>query len=124
MKPEPCPYPKPPAQVEPYIEALGFEDALRFLETFGGTEIYIAADPKSRSSVAALVGYPKAKALAAISDRLQRRVPIAKQWRARAYHSLGLKKVEIARKLGVTDVTVRSYLADLPKRDPDQLSLF
>ena len=118
------PYPRPTAQVAPYIEALGLEDALRFLEAFGGSEIYIATDPKSRSSVAALVGYPKAKALAAIADRLQRRVPLAKQWRARVYHSLGLKNAQIARRLGVTDVTVRRYLADLPTGDPDQLTLF
>ncbi|KXF92106.1 hypothetical protein [Phaeobacter inhibens] len=118
------PYPRPPAQAQPYLDALGLEDALRFIEAFGGTEIYIALDPKSRSSVAALVGYPKAKALAAIKDALQRRVPLVKKWRAEVYASMGLKNTEIARKLGVSDVTVRTYLAGKPIRHPDQPSLF
>ncbi|TMV09840.1 helix-turn-helix domain-containing protein [Ruegeria sediminis] len=118
------PYPRPPAQVEPYIEALGLEDTLAFLEAFGGSEIYIATNPKSRSSVAAVVGHAKAKALASIAERLQRRVPLAKRWRAQVYYSKGLKKAQIARKLGVTDVTVRAYLGNAPPGDPNQLTLF
>ncbi|UWQ93003.1 helix-turn-helix domain-containing protein [Rhodobacteraceae bacterium M382] len=118
-------YPMPPAQAEPYIEALGLEDALKFIEAFGGTEIYIAADPKSRSSVVALIGYPKAKALASIIERLPRRVPLVKEWRARVYKSQGLKTVEIARKLGCVESTARLYIKGMnTPKDPDQLSLF
>ncbi len=40
------PYPKPTAQVEPYFEVLGLDDTLRFIDAFGGTEIYIAGNPK------------------------------------------------------------------------------
>jgi hypothetical protein len=121
------PHPKPTAQVQPYFDALGLDDTLRFLEAFGGTEIYIATNPGSRSSVAGLVGYPKAKALAAISHRLQRRVPLAREWRAAVYYSQGLKKAQIARKIGVTDKTVRLWLkrdCPAPQTDPNQLSLF
>ncbi|NRB19973.1 MAG: helix-turn-helix domain-containing protein [Rhodobacteraceae bacterium] len=104
------PYPRPTAQVEPYFEVLGLNDTLRFIEAFGGTEIYIAKNPRTRSSVAALVGYDKANALTSISHRLQSRVPLAKKWRARAYKSQGWATVEIARKLGATDVAVRNWL--------------
>lgn len=116
------PYPKPPAEAEPYVLALGLEDALRFIEAFGGAEIYIAANPKSRSSVVEVVGYPKAKALAAISDRLPRRVPLVKRWRAQVYKSKGLKTAEIARKLGSAESTVREYLKSFSRpQDLDQL---
>ncbi|WIY25010.1 helix-turn-helix domain-containing protein [Parasedimentitalea psychrophila] len=104
------PHPKPTAQVEPYFEVLGLDDTLRFIEAFGGTEIYIAKNPRTRSSVAALVGYDKANALTNISHRLQSRVPLAKKWRTCAYKAQGLATVEIARKLGVTDVAVRNWL--------------
>ncbi len=104
------PHPKPTAQVEPYFEVLGLDDTLRFLEAFGGTEIYIADRPQARSSVVAVLGYDKAKALAKVSHRLQPRVPLAKQWRTRAYKAQGLATVQIARKLCVTDVAVRRWL--------------
>lgn len=117
-------YPKPPAQAQPYVDALGLEDALRFFEAFGGTEIYIGQDPKSRSSVAALVGYAKAKALSEIRDELQARVPLVKKWRANVYASMGLPNAHIARKLGVTDVTIRAYLAGKTIGDPRQPNLF
>jgi len=118
-------FPKPTAQVEPYVKALGLEDALKFLAAFGGTEIYIANDPKSRSRVVAVVGYAKARMLASIVETLPRRVPLAKQWRARVYASKGLPKAEIARMLGVTDETVRAYLRDKgPPDDTGQLNLF
>ncbi|WP_202977650.1 helix-turn-helix domain-containing protein [Parasedimentitalea marina] len=104
------PYPRPTAQVEPYFEVLGLTDTLRFIEEFGGTEIYIAKNPRTRSSVVALLGFDKANALTSISHRLQPRVPLAKKWRACAYKAQGLATVEIARKLGVTDVAVRNWL--------------
>lgn len=110
MIPPDLPYPKPTAQVEPYFEVLGLEDTLRFLEAFGGTEIYIAGNPGTRSSVVAVVGYDKAKALTDISHRLQPRVPLAKKWRTLAYKAQGLLTVRIARKLCVTDVAVRNWL--------------
>jgi len=123
------PHPKPTAQVQPYFDALGLDDTLNFLEAFGGTEIYIASQPGNRSQVVTVVGYAKTRALASISHRLQHRVPLAKEWRARVYSSLGLNNTEIALKLGVTDVSVREYLrASKEKRwknfHPDQLPLF
>ncbi|AHD01177.1 hypothetical protein [Leisingera methylohalidivorans] len=120
-------FPKPPAQVEPYMEALGLEDTLRFLEAFGGVETYIATHPTERSKVVELIGYPKARMLAAIENRLQRRVPLVKEWRAAVYHSQGLPTVQIALKLGVTDVSVRRWLRKpgaRRKTAPNQLPLF
>ena len=40
------PYPKPTAQIKLYFEVLGLDDTLRFIEQFGGTEIYISEPPR------------------------------------------------------------------------------
>lgn len=122
--------PKPTAQVAPYVEVLGTDLAVEFLLTFGGAEIYITADPRSRSRVVELIGRRKAVALAALSDRLPRRVPLAKPWVASVLHAKGLSKQEIARRLHVNHKTVRRYLMDAPapgrgsSGGPEQLSLF
>lgn len=123
--------PKPTAQVDPYVDILGVDGAVDFLLQFGGAEIYLTISPKSRSSVVASVGRKKAVELAAISDRLPRRVPLAKPWISAVLKSKGLSTNEIARKLHTTDVSVRTWLKkfDLPepvkpaKSDPRQLPL-
>lgn len=125
--------PKPTAHVAPYVEVLGVDLTVTFLLAFGGAEIYLPSDRRSRSRVADLIGRKKAAALAKIGWKLPRRVPLAKPWIAAVLHAKGLSKSDIARKLHVSDVTVRAYLKGAGKpskarRDPDdgptQLSLF
>ncbi|OUS35521.1 hypothetical protein A9Q94_12395 [Rhodobacterales bacterium 56_14_T64] len=111
-------HPKPTTQDKPYFEVLGLDVTLRFIEAFAGIEIYISDNPQTHSSVVALLGYDKAKALTGISDRLQPRVPLAKNWRALAYKAQGLLTVQIARKLCVTDVAVRNFLRAEAPKDP------
>ena len=48
------PLPKTPAEVEAYVAVLGPELTVQFLLSFGCAEMYIPADPKTRSRVAAL----------------------------------------------------------------------
>ena len=93
---------------------------------FGGAELYLATAPK-RSRLAQVIGVDKAADLAAQAHRLSARVPVAKRWLARVMKSKGLSNAEIARKLHVTDVTVRAYLkgtAMTDSCDPRQLPLF
>lgn len=104
------PYPKPTAQVEPYVEVLGFELAIAFLMQFGGAELYIAKDPKGRGQLEALVGADRVKALGAIDHRLQRRVPLAKPWLAACLSARGLNIAEIARVLRTSDTSIRKWL--------------
>lgn len=119
-------YPKPPAQAQPYVDALGLEDAMKFFHAFAGTEVYIAQRPTERSEIVKVVGYAKARSLASIADRLQARVPTVKEWRAKVYASQNLSIPKIARKIGVTDVTIRKYLSGTANKKPDtgQMSLF
>jgi len=122
--------PRPPAHVEPYVEALGVEVAVKFLLHFGGADLYIARDPKGASEVVEVLGRDGAQALSALAQRtkLQFRVPTAKPWIARHLHvTKGLSKAAIARRLHVTVPTVTRWLADGPPRsfpDTRQGSLF
>lgn len=119
--------PRPPAQVQVYVDVLGVEGAVEFLLTFGGAELYVAANPKGRGMVERQFGAEKAAALAALVDRLPRRVPTAKPWIAQVLRTQGLPVAEIARRLHATDVSVRAWLrkADLGDGpDSRQLRLF
>ena len=103
------PMPRPTAQVADYVDVLGADLAVHFLLRFGGAEMYIPADPKGKSALQDLLGYDKLKELAA-RPRLQRRVPLAKQWLAAMLDWQGHSKAEIARTLRVSDVAVRRWL--------------
>ncbi len=105
------PMPRPTAQVARYVEVLGAELAVTFLMTCGGAELSLADDPQGRASHAALVGYDKAKALAA-QPRLQKRVPLAKRWLAAMLQWQGHSTAAIARLLRVSDVSVRRWLKE------------
>ena len=119
--------PRPPAHVAPYVEVLGVDGAVKYLLAFGGAELYVASNPKGRGRVEKLFGPDRAAALAAIADRLPRRVPTAKPWIAQVLRAQGLPVAEIARRLHASDVSVRAWLrrTDLGE-DPDrrQLRLF
>ena len=105
-----APMPKPPANVAPYVEVLGADLAVIFFLSFGGAVLYLADDPKGRSKLEALVGNDLARAMAEQAHRMQRRVPLAKPWTAPMLAWQGHATAEIARRLHVTDVTVRGYL--------------
>ena len=117
------PLPPPPAHVAPYVEALGVDGTLAFLEAFGGADLYVPATPGARSRLAEVVGAEAAQALAERADRLPRRVPLGKIWRAQVLRARGLPVAEIARKLSASDVAVRRWLKRGPPRDPRQLPL-
>ena len=120
-----------PAQLEPFVRVLGPDDAVTFLMTFGGAEMYFAKNPKGRSRLAQVLGIEKAEALAAEAENnplMPRRIPLGKAWIAQLHHQRGLPVAEIARRLHTTDVTVRKYLAAAtgraPSEDPRQARLF
>jgi hypothetical protein len=119
---------RPPAHVEPFVRVLGEEDAIRFLLLFGGAELYLPRNPKGRSKLAQTFGIEKAEALSVAAEHLPRRIPLAKPWIARVWHARGLPVAEIARRMHISDVSVRRYLADTDRDDTppdsDQLTLF
>lgn len=114
-----------PAHIAGYVDVLGTDDAVEFLLTFGGAELYLAETPTERSQVVQVIGMERATALAKVaSDRdMPRRVPTAKPWLAAVLWQKGLPVAKIARRLHVSDVTVRSYLKRLKPSDDRQLPL-
>lgn len=124
-------YPRPPAHIEPYVDVLGVSETIDLLLSFGGSEIYLTANPKGRSQLAAQIGVEKITALAEVIPQMKVRVPLAKPWIARCLRSEGLSVAAIARRLHVADNTVRRWLdgddrdgAASPAKDPRQLNLF
>ena len=122
--------PRPPAHVQPYVDALGPEVAVRFFLRFGGTDFYVPRDPKGGSDMAEVLGMPAARALSALAQRtvLPRRVPIPKPWIARYLKfTAGVTRAEICRILHASDTAVGRWLAGVePGFLPDdpQLTLF
>ncbi|MDQ7070725.1 MAG: helix-turn-helix domain-containing protein [Rhodobacterales bacterium] len=111
-------YPRPPAQIDVYVEILGVELTVEFILAFGGAELHLSRDPKGKSRLEALVGYERAKALGQVSDRLQRRVPLVKSWTANYLAWKGMSVAEIARTLHTSDVSVRGWLNPKPRGNP------
>lgn len=104
------PFPKTPAEVEPYVDILGMDMAIEFLLSFGGAAMGMPKHPTTRSRVAALVGKEKTAERARSDHLLQRRVPLATPWLVACLHTRGWPVAGIARRLRITDVTVRRYL--------------
>ncbi|WP_375227526.1 helix-turn-helix domain-containing protein [Roseobacter sp. S98] len=118
--------PPPPANLKSYVDILGTDMAVEFLLTFGGAEMYFPDRPGDNSELVRTVGVEKARAICAASGRIKGRIPIGKPWIARVLNAKGLSNAKIARRLHVSDVTVRKYLSG-EQRSPntsDQLSLF
>lgn len=105
-----------PAHVQPYVDALGVDTAIEFLMTFGGAELHIPQTPAGGGMVEQRMGRDVAFKLAKIADRLPARVPLAKPWIAATLREKGLSVSEIARRLHASDVAVRGWLAQGPKR--------
>lgn len=119
--------PKPPAHIAPYVDVLGTEGAIDFFLTFGGSELYLSATPKGRSQLVEKLGRRKAEELAKAIGHLKVRIPTTKPWIARTWRAKGLPVAEIARRLHMTDVSVRRWLQSAPVdsgRDPRQSTLF
>lgn len=120
-----------PAHVEPFVRVLGVEGAIGFLLKFGGAELHLTTSPKGKSRLEAEYGTDIAVQIAEAATHLPRRMPLAKEWIASVWSSEGLSDAEIARRLHVTDVTVRAWRKKAPWRglskakaaDPRQMPL-
>lgn len=112
--------PKAPAHLARYVDALGVEEAVKFLLLYGGAELHIAQKPTPRSQVVRDMGMDAAEALARVADYLPRRVPNGKPWIAQVLRAKDLSVAQIARRLHVSDVTVRRYLSDAGNTPADR----
>lgn len=101
---------RPVSTVEPYVRALGEDEAIRFLLAFGGTPVSLSARPSPDNAVVAVVGVQGALALHEEFGLKIPRVPLAKPWIAKVWFARGRSILAIARDLHAADKTVRGWL--------------
>lgn len=111
-----------PAHLQPFVDLLGEDDAVRFLLEFGGGPVYLSENPTSGSSIAAIIGREKAITLARELGPGAIRVPQGKRWIAERLRANGTSVLAIARRLKMKDDTVRRWLNG--RKDTRQGSLF
>jgi hypothetical protein len=99
------------AHVEPFVNALGMQDACTFLLAFGGTEVYLSDRPRGNGMIARSVG-------TVILEKLSNSdlpkgpisVPMGNAFIVRYLRSQGMGLSEIARKARLTTASVQNYL--------------
>ena len=111
-----------PANLRPYVEALGVEDAMRLFLSLGGSEVYLPNRSTRRSMAARTIGADQVDKLAAELGAGYIKVPLARQWIAATMQARGESLAEIARTVRVDVATVRKWLG--PSERQQQMDLF
>lgn len=106
-------YPPAPVQAQRFVDTLGVVTTIEFLLNFGGSEVFLSGNPKGRGMIERVIGYEATAALQEVSDDLCFRVPLANKWLAQCLFLQGLSTNTIARRLRVSTVSVRKYIAPL-----------
>ena len=111
-----------PAHLQPYVTAIGIEQAVAFLLAFGGSFIYLSENPQDQSKVVNVIGRGATIALAKQVGAGGFMCPTGKPFiAAHLKYNKGLNTNEIARELHTTHVTVRKWLKT---GESTQLDLF
>ncbi|MBA5777456.1 helix-turn-helix domain containing protein [Stappia sp. F7233] len=113
--------PQIPANIAPYVDALGVDDTIRLLLELGGSQIHLPrAGTSSRSMAAGLLGAEKIAMLAAVMGHGYIKVPLGKKWIAQVMFARGESLNAIARTVRSDVATVRRWQLN----DALQLDLF
>lgn len=100
-----------PANLAVYVDTLGHDKAMELLLELGGAHCYFADDPTFGSIASSVIGQEAVSAIGrALKGGPRTRVPTAKVWISRYLYAEGWSISAIARKLHMTDVTVRKYI--------------
>lgn len=110
-----------PANIAPFVQALGTDDAVRLFLAMGGSEIYLPQRSSPRSLTARTIGPEKVERLAGVMGYGYFKVPLARQWVAGVMHGKGASLAEIARTVRADVATVRRWVG--PSSSGDQLTL-
>nr|WP_278437068.1 transposase family protein [Brucella anthropi] len=113
---------RPPAQIAVFVDVLGLELTIEFLLAFGGSPIQLSARPQAGSLLSEILSLEQISALAKKTGGGWHRVPTCKPFLCSYFSAKNMSVSAIARKLHITDTTVRSMI----RREADrmQLSLF
>ena len=108
-----------PAHIQPYVDVLGLKLTIDFLLAFGGGPLYLPGErTHGDSRISEVIGSGKAVALGKHLGKGMVRVPLAKPFIAAYLLANNVPVVEIARRLHVSDVSVRRWLPDRELRQP------
>jgi hypothetical protein len=108
-----------PAHIQPYVDVLGLALTVEFLLAFGGGPLNLPGErTHGDSRIVQVVGRSKAIELGRRLGKGMVRVPLAKPFIAAYFFATNVPVVEIARRLHVSDVSVRRWLPNRPNRQP------
>lgn len=115
-----------PAELAFLTDLIGVAATFRLIEMHGGTRVRVPKGVNQGSKLARDIGLPEARLLAERWGGDTLKVPLARYWRARVYRERGDSYRTIARKIGVNEGTVHTYLraAGMTARGPEQMDLF
>lgn len=105
--------------MQPIVDALGFDCALRLASHFGGTRVLVSADPSARDPLAVAIGAEAARALAATIGAGSLEVPRCTAWLiARRNEEIvaralgGESQAALALRFSLTERHIRNILAE------------
>ncbi|MEP0406300.1 helix-turn-helix domain containing protein [Roseibium sp.] len=99
-----------PANLRPFVEALGEKEAVKLFLSVGGSEIYLPQHSSPRSMTARTIGAENVDRLAKSLGYGYYKIPLARQWCAEVMRSQGFSNAEIARTVRADVATVRRWL--------------
>ena len=106
---------KIPANIQPFVDALGVDHAYRVILWMGGSDVYLPAKrPTDNSKLSRIVGADKVMAL---SRRLGLdgtggyiKIPVARRWLALVLNDGGVGRATIARVVRADVASVRKWI--------------
>lgn len=101
-----------PAELHPFIEAIGIDASARLFLAHGGAPAFFSKHPREDSSLSKTIGREAVIKLTEICHGHYHRIPLATEFLVRYLRSQGVSVSQIARQLRISDVTVRSKLVD------------
>jgi hypothetical protein len=115
-----------PAELHELTSLIGIPATFRLIELRAGTRVRVPKTVNQGTKLAREIGLASARQLAERWGGDDLKVPLARHWRARVYRARGDSYSTIARRLGVNEGTVHTYLrnAGMTNRPTAQLDLF
>lgn len=115
-----------PAELSWLTSLIGIPATFRLIELRHGTRVRVPKTVNQGTKLAREIGLQAARSLAKRWGGDDLKVPLARHWRARVYRARGESYSTIARRLGVNEGTVHTYLraAGMTGQASPQLDLF
>jgi hypothetical protein len=115
--------PKVPSHIRTYVDALGMDKAVELFLAFGGAPLYLGARPQERAHISSVLNPEQIRRLTKVIGRGHLRLPMPRAFIVQYLAYKDYTVNDIARKLHVTDVTVRNLLKGRCKRQIEMFPL-